>query len=85
MRYIRLKTIWREFVNAWHLQLFRMEARRAGVMLKIGKDVRLCECHITCYDGASMCSLIIADGADLCGANFAYFGDNGSIRMGGVK
>lgn len=85
MKYLHPKKIWSNLVNTWHQWLFQMEAYRAGVNIEMGKDVRLRDCHIACYNGACGCLLVIADGVDLCGANFAYFGDNGSIRMGGVK
>ena len=85
MKYLHPKKIWCNLVNAWYQWLFQMEAYRVGVTLEIGKNVRFRECHIACYNGACGCSLVIADGADLRGANFAYFGNNGGVRMGGVE
>ena len=81
MRLLHPKKYLRLAIEQWRLWRFRLEARRKGVTLVLGKCAKVKDCHLQVENGTRNNVLMIGDWCDLWGAKFAFHGSNNTIRL----
>ena len=85
MYLIHPKRIWRRLCHMRQLYLLRKQAKKFGIQLIIGKNVRIVDCSVSVgkyHRDSSNHKLIIEDYCDLQYTSFAFPGSNNTIRIG---